>query len=294
MADNLVGLYAQQYATNIQLLLQQKGSKLRPWVHSLSHVGKQASPVDQIGAINANVVTSRFAPMPRTDAPTTRRWVYPVDYDLSQLIDTLDRLRMIVDPQSSYVQNAMWSMGRAMDDEIINAFFGPSQVGETGSITETFPSANIIANNYGASAATGLTVAKLRYAKQQLMARFVDIESDPLICVVTAKQHDNLLAEAQVISSDFNPEVPVLVEGRVTRFLGIEIVHCERLQFDTFGNQLVPVYAKSGMHLGIWEDIKTDVHQRRDLQNIPWQIYNQGTFGGTRLEANKIVQVLCA
>lgn len=302
MSINLPTFYVQQYATNIQLLLQQKGSKLRDKVTVGSYVGKAASPVEQVGTVAMQPVTSRFAPMGRVDAPTDRRWVYPSDFDLPQLIDQFDKLRLLVDPASSYVQNAVYAAGRQMDDLIIASFFGDAKTGETGGTTTQFGTTLTTSNGrnvavaHGAAAATGLTVAKLREAKKRLMASFVDIDSDPICAVVTAAQHDNLLAEAQVISTDFN-ERPVLVDGKVTRFLGIDIVHCERLVTGTDDaagtSRAIPIFARSGMHLAMWNDLTTDITQRKDLQGLPWQAYVYMTAGATRLEENKVVRVWC-
>lgn len=292
MSVNLPNHYVMQFATNIQLLLQQKGSKLRQLVMTGSHVGKQASPVDQIGQIAMQPVTTRFAAMGRVDAPVDRRWVYPSDFDLPQLIDTFDKLRLLIDPSSSYVQNAVYAAGRQMDDLIIDAFFGTAKTGEQGGTSTTFPAAQQVAVNHGAASNTGLTVAKLREGKKILMAAEVDLDSDPLTCVVTAEQHDNLLAEAQVISTDFNDR-PVLVDGKISRFLGINFVHCERLDVDGSSYRRVPLFAKSGMYLGLWDDVKTDISQRKDLQGLPWQAYVTMTAGATRLEEKKIVEIKC-
>ena len=57
---------------------------------------------------------------------------------------------------------------------------------------------------------------------------------------------------------------------------------------------MIPVYVKSGMHFGMWNDIKTDISQRNDLQNIPWQVYVTLTGGATRIEEKKVVQIICA
>lgn len=302
MSINLPTFYVQQYATNIQLLLQQKGSKLRDKVTVGSYIGKAASPVEQVGTVAMQPVTSRFAPMGRVDAPTDRRWVYPSDFDLPQLIDQFDKLRLLVDPASSYVQSAVYAAGRQMDDLIIASFFGDAKTGETGGTTTQFGTTvttsggRNVAVAHGAAAATGLTVAKLREAKKRLMSSFVDIDSDPICAVVTAAQHDNLLAEAQVISTDFN-ERPVLVDGKVTRFLGIDIIHCERLVTGTDDaagtSRAIPIFAKSGMHLAMWNDLTTDITQRKDLQGLPWQAYVYMTAGATRLEENKVVRVWC-
>jgi len=293
MSVNIPSHYTMQYATNIALLLQQKGSKLRNMVMSGSHVGKQASPVDQIGSVSMQTVSGRFGAMGRVDAAVDRRWVFPSDYDLPQLIDSFDKLRLLTDPQSSYVQNAVYAAGRQMDDLIIDSMFGTAKTGESGSTSTTFPAANQVAVNHGAAGNVGLTVAKLREAKRLLMSYEVDLESDPLTCVVTAEQHDNLLAEAQVISTDFNDK-PVLVDGKINRFLGINFVHCERLDVDGSSYRRIPVFAKSGMYLGLWNDITTDISQRKDLQGLPWQAYVYMTAGATRLEENKIIEIKCA
>jgi hypothetical protein len=256
-------------------------------------MGKQASPVDQVGAISMLPVGSRFAPMGRVDSPLDRRWILPSDFELPQLLDSFDEHRLLIDPKSKYVQNAVYAAGRQVDDLIIDAFFGTAKTGETGATSTSFPAGQQIAVNFGAAANVGLTVAKLREAKRILMANEVDFESDEIIAVVTAKQHDNLLAEAQVISKDFN-EKPVLVEGMVTRFMGITLINCERLEVDSNSYRRVPIFAKSGMHLGIWGDIMTAISQREDLSGRPWQAYVKMTMGATRLEEKKIVEVKCA
>jgi hypothetical protein len=293
MSVNLTTAFAQQFATNIQLLLQQKGSKLRGAVTTGSHIGKQASPVDQIGSINMNPVTGRFGAMGRVDASIDRRWVFPLDFDLPQLIDSFDKLRLLVDPTSSYVQNAVYAAGRQMDTLIIEALVGTNKTGESGSTSTTLPSGQKVSVSQGASSNTGLTVAKLREAKRILMANNLDLESEEIYCAVKAKQHDNLLAEAQVISTDFNDK-PVLVEGRIQRFLGVNFIHTELVEAGTGSTDAVPMWAKSGAYLGLWNDISTDIAQRKDLQGIPWQAYVYMTAGATRLEEKKVVQILCA
>ncbi len=296
MSVNIPTHFVQQYSANIQLLLQQKGSKLRGSVMSGSHVGKQASPVDQIGAIAATRVTSRFAAMGRVDAPTDRRWVFPQDYDLPQLIDSFDKLRLLTDPASSYVQNSTYAMGRAMDDEIIAAFFADAKTGETGSTTTSFATSTQTVGVSTGGTTSNLNVAKLRAGKKILMANEVDLDNDPIYCIISADEHDSLLNEIQVVSTDFNTK-PVLVDGKVTQFLGINFIHCERLQTGTDDasgtSTMVPMYARSGMYLGMWDDISTDISQRKDLQGLPWQAYAYGTFGATRLEEKKVVRIWC-
>lgn len=293
MSINLPSFYVQQFATNIQLLLQQKGSNLKDYVMSGSHVGKQASPVDQIAAVVMQPVTGRFQPMGRVDAAVDRRWVFPSDFDLPQLIDSFDKLRLLTDPQSHYVTNAVYAAGRQYDDLIIAALAGTAKTGETASTSTVRLAGNDVAKNFSASAPIGLTVAKVREGKRLLMKNQVDIKTDQIVSIVNASRHDDLLAESQIISLDYNDK-PVLVDGIVKRFLGVDFVYCERLIVDSADATCtdVPMYAKSGMYLGIWNDMATKISQRDDLQGLPWQAYVYMTAGATRLEEKKCVNIL--
>ena len=300
MSQNLVNLYGQQYASAVSLLLQQKGSKLRSLVSAGSYTGSQASPVDQVGSVEMQPVAGRFGPMGRVDAAVDRRWVFPSDFDLPQLVDSFDKLRLFSDPQSTYVTNAVYAAGRKMDDLIISAAFGTAKTGVAGATNTSFLAGNVVGVNTGGTASK-LNVAKLREAKRLLMANEVDFDAEEPTVVVSSTDHDALLNEIQVISSDFNgADRPVLQEGKVERFLGMRIVQCERPGLtatatdDQAGSsRQVPVFVKSGMHLGIWNDISTDIAQRKDLQGLPWQAYVYMTAGATRIEEKKIVKIWC-
>lgn len=292
--SNIPLLFVYQFSSNIQLKLQQKGSVLRTAVMSGTHVGSQASPVDQFGAIVANKVTSRYAPMPRTDAPTDRRWVFPTPYDVAQLLDTFDKLKLLTDPLSSYVTNAHYALGRAIDSEIISGLINNNFTGNTGGTTTGFLSANQVSVQQGATSPVNLTVAKLRYAKRLLLSYFADIFDEPIYMAINAAQHDSLLAETQVINKDYN-DTRVLEKGRVMEFLGINFIHTELLTTgtdDQSGTSTAsPLWMKSGAYLGIWEDLYTSISQRHDLQSEPYQAYNKVMVGGTRLEEKKVTWI---
>lgn len=293
MSANIPAHYAQQFATNLELLLQQKGSRLRGLVTSDSYIGEQASPVDQVGAIDMQEVSGRFQAMGRVDAPLDRRWVYPSDWDLPQLIDKFDKLRLLIDPESKYTMNAVHAAGRKFDELIIAAFFGQAQTGKSGGTDTSFPGGNQVDAAFGASGNVGMTVAKLRQARKLLKEANVDMNEEMISVVVSAEQEDDLLAEAQVISLDYNDR-PVLVDGEVKRFLGMNIYQTELLGLNGSSERRCPVFAQSGMHLGLWNDITTSVSQRNDLQGEPFQSYVYLTAGATRLEEAKVIEIECA
>jgi stage V sporulation protein SpoVS len=294
MADNIASVYAVQYGTNISLLLQQKGSKLRGAVQTGSYKGKQSEVVTQYGATSARAVSTRYQPIVPVNTPNNRRWVFPEDYDWADLIDNFDKLRLLADPQSAYSQNGLYAMGRAVDDVIISGIFGTNKTGEAGGTNTTFDTANQqVAVNYAAAGNVGLTVDKLREARRILMENEVDLDAEPAYCAISAEQHDDLLGQLQVTNADFNTDAPVLQDGKVTRFLGINFIHTERLPTSS-GFRRCPVWVPSGVHLGMWNDIASNVTQRRDLSSHPFQVYLMGTFGATRTEEKKVVDILCA
>lgn len=299
MSENLVAkLATTQFSTNLELKLQQHGSKLRGRVSEGMHVGKMASPINQMGAIAMSTPEGRFAPKGREDADFTRRWVFPQDGELNQLIDSFDELKTIVDPQSQYVTNAANAVGRAWDDCIISAAFGTAQVGQdaNGLSSETwasFSSAYTVASTYGSGAsASGLSVAKLIETKRILRKNQVDIETDPVTLVIGSQQESDLLNQVQVVSTEFNDK-PVLVDGQIKRFLGFDIVYSERLTTSSNVRQII-AFAKSGMYLGMWKDTVNRASIRNDLSGEPWQLYTQTSFGATRTQPGKVVQILCA
>jgi hypothetical protein len=98
------------------------------------------------------------------------------------------------------------------------------------------------------------------------------------------------LKEIQVVNKDYNGGSAVLENGRVRRFMGYNFTLTERLNI-TSGNRLIPAWVKSGMHLGLWQDIQAQISQRAD-KGYSWQVYTSMTLGATRLQAGKVVQIL--
>ena len=293
MSVNLPSHYVIQYSTNINLLLQEQGSKLRPYVTEGSYVGKQASPVDQFGAIEMQPVTSRFGLMGRVDAAVDRRWVFPSDFDLPQLVDTFDKLRLLTDPESTYVQNAVFAAGRQMDRLILLATTGTAKTGEAGGTSTSFTAGNEVDVATGGSNSR-LNVAKLLALQELMLANSVDFMNEDIIIPLTAKDNSALLNEIQIISSDFNGgDRPVLKDGRVQRFLGMNFVYCQLTETVMAGTNevTIPAWVKSGMHIGIWNDLTTSISRRNDLQGEPWQAYVYMTAGATRLEENKVYAI---
>lgn len=297
MASQVPNHYAQEYATLLQLLLQQQGSVLLPGVTTKGgHKGEQASPVDQYGAIEALTVTGRYEPMPNIEAPTDRRWVLPTDKHVPQLLDNFDMLRLLIDPLSMYVQNAKNAIGRSYDSEILDKIFGTNQTGKTGTTSTSFGAGQTVSVQQGAASPTGLTVAKLRDAKRILRSRNVNFDKEQIYCAINAEAHDSLLAEYLLISAETNGGAAPLATDTIPQgWMGINWIHTELLTTGTDDqsgtSRQIPLWCKSGVYLGTWDEMTSTIDRRTDLTSIPWQSYVKATFGATRLEENKVVKI---
>jgi len=295
VSEDLFKLFTTQFSTYMELKLQQMGSLLRGKTREGFHVGKQASPINQIAAIALKAPAGRFSPKNRTDADFTRRWVFPQDGEIDQLIDSFDELKTIVDPKSQYSTNAAMAVGRAWDDCLITAAFGISYTGQDagGLVQETFATSTFqVADTFGSSAASGLTVAKLIEAKRILRHYHNDLDNDPLTLVIGSQQESDLLNQVQVVSTEFNDR-PVLVDGRVTRFLGFNIVVTERLTISGSDRQCI-AFVQSGLYLGMWKDTINRISIRNDISGEPYDLYTAVSYGGSRTQPGKVIQVLAA
>jgi len=301
MSENLYELFTTQYSTYLELKLQQMGSKLRGKVREGFHVGKMASPINQIAAIQSRAPAGRFAPKNITNADFTRRWVFPADREIDQLIDSYDELRTIVDPKSQYSTNAAMAFGRDWDDSLIAAAFGTSQIGtDNASLSpETFNTSTTVANagfavvsTFASTSANGLSVAKLIEAKRTFRHYHVDLEAEAATLVIGSQQEADLLNQTQVVSTEFNDR-PVLVDGSVKRFMGFNIVVSERLSVVSSVRNCI-AFVQSGLYLGVWRDVFNRVSIRNDLSGEPYQLFSSHSFGSTRTQPGKVLQIQCS
>jgi len=300
MADGLIDLYVTQYNALLRMTLQQQTSMLRGKVENGTHTGaKMASPLNLVGPMQMRTPNGRFAAKSNIPADYTRRWVMPIDKEGDQYIDSFDQLKTPIDPKSQLISRAAAAVARSWDDEIISAAVAASTIGtDAGSLTtEAFDTTNHrVASDFGASAAVGLTVAKLNEARR-ILEKYHN--SDELgagggTLVIGSQQHADLRNQALVTSNEFNSNGGILVEGNVTRYMGFNVCQSQRLAIVSSNVRGVLVFVKSGLYLGTWQDLTTKVFERGDLSGNPWDISTVASFGATRTQAGKVIQILCA
>ena len=282
MSNQITTAFVQQYSNNVQMLSQQKGSLLRSAVDVETVVGKNAF-FDQVGSALAVKRTTRHADTPQMDTPHARRRVSLVDYEYADLIDNQDKIRTLIDPTSAYASAAAYALGRAQDDEIIAALSGTAYTGETGSTATALP----VSQKITEGGTNGLTIAKLRSAKEILDAASVD-PSIARYIAVSPKQITDLLGTTEVTSSDFN-SVKALANGEVNSFLGFNFIVSNRLT-SASSKRLCLVWAMDGCKMAIGQDLMTRIDERAD-KGYAHQVYVCQSIGATRMEEDKVVTI---
>lgn len=287
MSTEVTTAFVQQYSANVQMLSQQMGSRLRDAVRIENVVGKNAF-IDQIGVATAQVRSTRHADTPQIDTPHSRRRLTLADYEYADLIDDQDKIRMLIDPTSSYAKAAAAAMGRSMDDVIIAAATGAASTGETGSGTANLDATD---NTVGsASSNDGLTLAKLQEAKRKMDLNDVD-PSIPRYLAVGPKQIEDLLGNTTVTSSDYN-SVKALVQGELDTFMGFKFIMTNRLAVSATDVRTCFAWAEDGITLGLGKDISARIDERAD-KSYATQVYYCMSLGAVRMEEDKVVQIFC-
>ena len=276
--------FVNQFSANVQMLSQQMGTKLRSAVDVETVTGEKAF-FEQVGSAAAVVRTSRNADTPLVETPHERRMVTMADYEYSSLIDDQDKIRMLIDPTSSYGKAAAAAMGRSMDDVIISAALGTAKTGKDGSTSTALPSTQKIVHG-----SSGLTLAKLLQAKKILDKNDVD-PSIPRYIVCGADQIEDLLNNTTITSTDFNT-VKALVQGEINQFVGFTFITSTRLTTDSNSDRQVIAFASDGIKLAVGKEPVARIDERPD-KSYATQVYYAQTIGATRMEEKKVVELAC-
>jgi hypothetical protein len=198
---------------------------------------------------------------------------------------------MLIDPAGDYAKACANAMGRAIDDVIITAADGTAYTGVAGGTSTSYDSNMTVDVQVGISPAadTGLNVGKLRAAKQKLDAN--EAEDGDRYMIINAKQLQNLLAETEVTSSDYNV-IKALVAGEVNSFMGFSMKRTERIGVDSNSDHKVLYWQRAGMKLAVGKEPSVKISERAD-KNYATQVFTSMAIGATRMQEELVGYIEC-
>lgn len=302
MSTQITTAFVDQFKANILMLSQQKQAKLRMCCRPEPVTG-DTMYVERIGPKDPQKITTRHGDTPVSDADHSRRKLTMVDWEVpADLIDQEDKLKMLIDPQSSYAQNQAFGLTRAIDDAIIEAL-GASAYGghEGGTEVANYASGEcrLVAgdgtivtagSNFSDTTATALTIAKLLTCKKLLDDAEID-ESRQRYFVTNPYNIGQLLNTTEVKSMDYNT-IKALAQGQIDTFMGFKFIMTTRLATDGTETDCQNCYAfaQDAMVLAVAEEPMVDISRRNDKRNAI-QVYSKMSIGCTRVEGPAVVEI---
>lgn len=270
-----------QYSDNILLLTQQLLVKVAPTVYQKPNCSGEMSFQDQLASEDADEKLARNEVVRNTDPSYERRKIVPRYFYKAPLVDNMDKVMLVKDPTNEIVQNNGGALARAKDQTICTAFFATAYSGKDGT-TENAISHTI------ATGSVGLTMAKIRSAKKTLDQN--EVPATDRYFAITAEEVEDLLVLTEVTSTDY-AQVKALVSGQPGTICGFNFIQTERLPISSTTRKCA-AYHKTGMVLGIWINLKASIDIMPGL-HFSAQIYAGQSYGATRLEEDKVVEVDC-
>ncbi len=301
MSFQITTAFVDQFKANILLLSQQKESLIRQ-VARMEDVTGDTFFVERISATEAQLISSRHGDTPLISTPHSRRKLSMADYNWADLIDNLDKLKMLIDPQSTYAQNAVMAFNRTIDEVLITALGGSAFAGHTGGTTianiavgecRLVGSNGVIiaaGSNFTDTTETPLTIAKLLTCKQLLDDAVID-DSRQRYFLCNPFNINQLLNTTEVKSSDFNT-VKALAMGQIDTFMGFKFIKSTLLSADGTDTGATNCYAfaQDAIVLAISKEPTVRVSERDD-KNYSTQVYVEMSIGATRVEGPAVVEI---
>ena len=292
MSTQITTAFVQGYRAEVEHICQQKGTRLRGLLREESQ-SSEYDYYDYIGVQDMNAITTRHGDTQFTDTPHSRRRVGLEDWDAADLIDRLDRVRILQNPDNAYARAMGMGMGRRIDDTVIAGALGNAFSGKNGETTIALPASQKIAVDYvdsGVATASNLTVAKIMMAKEQMDADEVD--DDGRVFVVNAKAMRSLISNVEISSADYN-DVKALVRGTIDTWHNFRFVRTERLTLDGNGDRQCFAFQRDHVMLSIGQNPQTIINTNPMKRNAT-QIYIDASFGAARLQEVGVVEVACS
>ena len=283
MAATVDAILQTRYSDNILLQVQQLTSRIVPTVFQKPNCQGELDYQDQIATAEASEKTARNQKVVNTDPTFDHRKIVPRYFYMAPLIDNMDKLMMCKDPSSEVVQSNAGGLARAKETVICVAFRANAYSGKAGTYANSLPTGQIIVHS-----SAGLNMVKIRAAQQILDENEVPTEDRYL--AMTAEQKANLLAITEVTSADY-AQVRALVSGQPGTICGFTPVYSERLEKSSTTRYCME-YHKTGMVMGTWMDLKAEITIESSL-HFSAQVYAAQSYGATRLEEKKVVQIEC-
>lgn len=286
MSNQITEAFVQQYADNFIHLAQQAKSRFEDKVTIEPSIVGMSKSINRLGQRTAQRRLTRHGDTPLNEQPHSTRFVDLFDWEDGDMVDDLDKIRMLAEPTSEYVQAMIAGLNRAKDDVIISALGGNAR-SSTGNVVLPASQKILVGG-------TGLTKAKLVSARKIFRANEADDQAgEQLYLAYSATQLENLLNDTTITNTEYNTVLSMMsgTFPQGAQLFGFTPVPSERLP-KASTTRTCYAWAKSGVTLGLGKSIQTNVGQDPG-KGFNVRIYAKMAIGAVRVEEEKVVEVQC-
>lgn len=305
LSDNVSAQFRLQYASSVTLVAQMTRNPLAGAVTEISAKGEAQSTTDLFDAGEYTYGEARSRKNPENPVTGSRRWlIQPPVIESGDYIYQEDKFATATDPTSTYVTIHTNRVVRGKFDRMMGirkengvyvvadgGILGTATSGKRADVSAPLPNSQFVP-----AGTTGMTIDKLRLTKLALnQADFGMEDDDPLYCVVTPKQIDDLLAIAQASATPLNAyNIEQLKSGKPGLLMGINWIPTNRVPVKSSDPtvRLCPVFSKKNIMVGVWQDIKGDAWNDTSAKNLPY-VYVSAYIDAVRNQDKGVVVIEC-
>ena len=306
MSTTIDQAFVTQFQDQFHVKAQQMKSRLQMYTKRKPGVVVGSSfTVDVLSSADGYTNRARHSDLQPVDIQNERRYADMNDYEWPELIDTMDKLKLLIEPGNSYQSAGIASCNRFLDRTIINAALGSAR---TASGTQALPASQLVG-----AGGTGLTLDKLRATKilldeaemddsdffamsgehesNKAQYGFGDLTNPSYVIVCTSAQIDDMLGTTEVKSADYNT-VKALSAGAINTFMGFRFVRVPSAHLPIVGTtRSLVAYAPRALEYGVGKEPTARIDFIAHKNS--WQVLAETSAGCVRAEDLGVVQIDC-
>lgn len=306
--------WVDQFSDNITTLAQQTVSILGNTVMKGTSQGEYKF-FDRLGSVTLGTRSASNESSSFSDMAHTKRAVSFSDYFFTTYVDDRDLKRMLIDPQSAYVTQAVAAFKRKVDEVIIAAATADAKQGRaTGASFTTvsydtanqtvdvkFAAGDPIGAGNGTGSWAGLTLAKILKGRAALLSANALLPGERIFCAVGPDEEIDLMNITQFASRDYRMpenlpyELGIDPTGIIGEWVGVTFLRSNLLatvnpSSASNAYRRCLMYVPSCIGFVDAGDLKVKVapNPERSFTNA---IHVEGSMGAARIHENKIVEI---